>query len=123
MGIDWYRDLIICVSGAVATVVLILIVALLCSLHHKVGAALASMEATSERAKTTLASIQAASDKANSLLDSMDALSTSVRGLSSFVREEIVKPMLQLAAVAQDMRQGFDVAGRYFRRKEGGGHG
>lgn len=123
MGIDWYRDLIICISGAVATVALILMVALFSSLHRKIGAVLASIEATSERAKATLASIEAASDKANSILDSMDAVSTSVRGLSSCVREEIVKPMVQLAALAQGMGQGFDVVGRYFRRKEGGSHG
>jgi methyl-accepting chemotaxis protein len=123
VGIDWYRDLIICISGVVATAALILIAALLSSLHRKIGAALASMEATSERAKATLASIQAASDKVNSTLDSMDALSASVRGLSSYVREEIVEPTVQLAALAQGMRQGIDLVGSYFRRKEGESHG
>ena len=123
MSMGWYRDLIICVSGAVATVVLIVVAALLCSLHRKIGAALASMEATSEKARSALASIEAASDKANSILDSVDTVSTSVRGLSSYVREEIVKPMVQLAALAQGVRQGIDVVSRYFRRKEGGSHG
>ena len=123
MDIDWYRDLIICVSGAVAAVALIVIAALLSSLHRKIGAALASVQTTSERAQATLASIEAASDKARSILDSMDALSTSVRGLASYIREDIVKPTVQLAAMAQGMRQGIDLVGRYFRRKEGGSHG
>lgn len=123
MSMGWYRDLVICVSGVVVTVVLIVVAGLLCSLHRKIGAALASMKATCEKAGSALGSIEAASDKANIMLESVDTISTSVRGLSSYVSDEIVKPMVELATVAQGVRQGIDVVGRYFRRKEGGGHG
>ena len=92
MGIDWFRDLVICVFGLVATGVFILIAVLLFSLYRKVRA----------------------------ILDSVKATSRTLQTVSSYVGDEVVKPVIELAAIIQGVRQGIDTVGRYFKKKEGG---
>ena len=123
MGIEWYRDLVICVAGAVAAVVLIVVGVLLLSLRRKIAAVLDSIETAAEKAGSVLASVEAASDKAGSILDSLVAVSTSVQGLSSHLREEIGTPMVRCAAVARGIRERVDRVSSYLRKKEGGSHG
>ena len=122
MGIEWYRDLVICVAGAVAAVVLIVVGVLLLSLRRKIAAVLDSIETAAEKAGSVLASVEAASDKAGSILDSLVAVSASVQGLSSHLREEIATPMVKCAAVARGIRERVDRVRSYFRKKEGGSH-
>ena len=123
MGIEWYRDLVICVAGAVAAVVLIVVAVLLLSLRRKIAAVLDSIQTASEKAGSVLASVEAVSDKANSILDSLVAVSTRVQELSSYLREEIATPMVRYAAVARGIRERVDRVRSYFRKKEGGSHG
>ena len=92
MGIDWFRDLAICVFGLVATGVLIFITVLLFSLYRRVRA----------------------------ILDSVKATSRTVQSVSSYVGDEVVKPVIELAAIIQGVRQGIDTVGRFFKKKEGG---
>ena len=95
MGITWYRDLMICISGLVATGVLIFIAVLLYSLYRRT----------------------------RSILDSIKATSRTVQGVSSFVGDEVVKPVIQVAAVIQGIRQGIDTISKFFKKQEGGGDG
>ena len=122
MGIEWYRDLVICVAGAVGAVVLIVVAVLLLSLRRRIFAALDLMETTCENVRSALASLEAASGKANSILDSLVAVSTRVQELSSYLREEIATPMVRYAAVARGIRERVDRVRSYFRKKEGGSH-
>ena len=92
MGIDWFRDLVICVFGLVATGVFIFIAVLLFSLYRRVRA----------------------------ILDSVKATSRTIQGVSSYVGDEVVKPVIELAAIIQGVRQGIDTVGRFFKKKEGG---
>ena len=122
MGIEWYRDLVICVAGAVTAVVLIVVAVVLLSLRRRIAAALDLIETTCENARSVLASVEAVSDKANSILDSLVAVSARVQELSSYLREEIATPMVRYAAVARGIRERVDRVRSYFRKKEGGSH-
>ena len=123
MGIEWYRDLVIIVFGALAAVLLIVVAVLLLSFRRKIAAVLDSIETTAEKARSVLASVEAASGKAGSILDSLKTVSTSVQGLSSYFREEVAAPMVKYAALARGIRERVDRVSRYFGKKEGGSHG
>jgi len=92
MGIDWFRDLIICIFGVVAAGVLIFIAVLLFLLYRRVRV----------------------------ILDSVKATSRTIQGISSYVGDEVVKPVIEVAAIIQGVRQGIDTISRFFKKKEGG---
>jgi len=95
MGIDWFRDLVIAISGLVLIVVLIFIAVLAFSLYRR----------------------------ARSILDSVRATSKTIQEVSSYAGNEVVKPITQVVALIQGVRQGIDAVGRLFGRKEGGKDG
>jgi hypothetical protein len=88
MGIEWFRDLVICISGLVITVVVIFIAILSYLLYNK----------------------------AKSVLDSVEAISTTVK-------DEVVKPIVQLVALVRGIWQGIDIVSRLFKKQEGGRDG
>ena len=91
MSIDWFRDLVISIWGLVTTGVLIFVAVLLFLLYRRTKA----------------------------ILDSIKATSRNIQGISSYVGDEVVKPVVEIAAIIQGVRQGIDTIGR-FLRKEGG---
>ncbi len=95
MSIDWFRDLVISISGLVLIGVLIFIAVLSFSLYRR----------------------------ARSILDSIKATSRTIRGVSSYVGDEVVKPMTQIVALIQGICQGIDAVSKLLRKKEGGGDG
>ena len=95
MTIDWVRDLIICVVGVVATGVLIFVAVLSYSLYHRT----------------------------RSILDSVKTISRTVQTTSSYVRDEVTKPLIEVATIIQGVRQGIDAVSmlvRRSRKQEGG---
>jgi len=92
MSIDWFRDLIICIFGLVAAGALIFIAVLSFLLYRRVRV----------------------------ILDSVKATSKTIQGLSSYVGDEVVKPVVEVAAIIQGVRQGIDTISRFFKKKEGG---
>ncbi len=92
MSIDWFRDLVISIFGLVAAGVLIFIAVLLFLLYRRVRV----------------------------ILDSVKATSKTIQGLSSYVGDEVVKPVIEVAAIIQGVRQGIDTISRFFKKKEGG---
>ena len=92
MGIDWFRDLVICIVGLVTAGVLIFITVLAFSLYRRIKV----------------------------ILDSVKATSKTIQGLSSYVGDEVVKPVIEVAAIIQGVRQGIDTISRLFKKKEGG---
>ena len=91
MSIDWFRDLVICISGLVAVGVLIFVAVLLYLMYRRVMP----------------------------ILDSVKATSKTVQGISSYVGDEAVKPVIQVVAIIQGIRQGIDAVRRIFSKKEG----
>ena len=88
MGIDWFRDLVICVFGLVATGVVIFIAVVLFLLYRRVRA----------------------------ILDSVKATSRTIQGVTSYVGDEVVKPVIEVAAIIQGIRQGIDTIGKFFKK-------
>ena len=92
MSIDWFRDLVVCIFGLVATGVFILVAVLSYSLYRR----------------------------ARPILDSIKTTSRTIQGISSYVGEEAVKPVIQVVALIQGIRQGIDAISGIFRKKGGG---
>ena len=95
MDIEWFRDLVICISGLVVTMVVILLAVLFFLLYNRARAVLNSIEATS----------------------------ATINEISSAIRDEVVKPVLQLAALIRGISQGIDMVSKFFRKQEGGKDG
>ena len=88
MGIDWFRDLIICIFGLVATGVLIFIAVLLFSLYRRT----------------------------RSILNSIKVTAANIQGISSYVGEGVVKPAIQMVTLIQGIRQGIDAISKFFKK-------
>ena len=91
MDITWFRDLAITILVVVAAGVLIVITVLAFSLYRR----------------------------ARSILNSEKTDAKTVQQLSSYVGEEIVKPVIQIAALVQGIWQGIDSVSKFFKRKGG----
>ena len=95
MSIDWFRDLVICISGLVAAGVFIFIAVLLYSLYRRT----------------------------NSILNSLQATSTTIHEVTSYIGDQVVKPAIELVALVQGIRQGIDTISKFFKKEEGGKDG
>jgi hypothetical protein len=93
MSIDWFRDLIICISGLVLVGVLISVAVMAYSLYRR----------------------------AKYILDSMKATSVAIQGMSFYVRDEVAKPLIQVVSIVQGIRQGIDSISTLFKKKQKGG--
>ena len=89
MDIAWFRDLVICITGLVVAVVVIF-VAVLAYLLYK---------------------------RARSVLNLAEAASATMYEISSSVRDEIVKPVVQLVALIRGICQGIDMVSRFFKKE------
>jgi hypothetical protein len=90
MDIEWFRDLVICISGLVVTLVVIFIAVLAYLLYNR----------------------------ARTLMDSIKATSATINEISSAVRDEVVKPVLQWVTLIKGVFQGVDLVSRFFRKEE-----
>ena len=90
MDIEWFRDLVICISGLVITVVVIFVAVLLYLLYNR----------------------------ARSVLDSIETTSATVHEIATSVRDEVVKPIVQLTALFRGVCQGVDLVSRFFKKEE-----
>ncbi len=97
MDIGWFRDLVICISGLVITLVVIFIAVLAYLLFNKM----------------------------RPVLDSMKATSATLQEITATVKDEVVKPVLSLATLIRGVVQGIELASRLFKKeeKEGGCNG
>ena len=90
MGIEWFRDLVVCIFGLGATVAVIILVVLAFILFIRIKPILKSLKTTTR----------------------------TVENISSCVEEEVVKPIAQVAAFVQGIRQAVGMVGRFTRKKE-----
>jgi hypothetical protein len=92
VSIEWFRDLAICILGFGVTIVAIFIGLLAFLLYRKL----------------------------KPILDSVKATTKTVENISSCVKEEVSRPLAQLAAFVQGIRQAISLFSGFARRKEGG---
>lgn len=88
MDVVWFRDLIICISGAVLAVVLIFTAVLIYLLYRKT----------------------------NSVLDLIKTASKNIQVITSIVRDEVAKPIIGMAVFIQGIRQGINTISKFFRK-------
>ncbi len=93
MDIGWFRDLVIVILGIVAVGVLVFVSVLLYSLYRRI----------------------------KPILDAIKTTSRTVEGICSSWGEGLMKPLIQVVAVVQGIRQGIDTVSKLFGKK-GGGH-
>ena len=89
MSIEWFRDLVICIWGLVTTGVLIFVAVLSYSLYRRT----------------------------RPIIDSIKATSTTIQGISSYVGGEVVKPLIEVGAIIQGIRQGIDMVTKIFKKQ------
>lgn len=90
MSIEWFRDLVICIFGLGATIVVIFIAILALSFYLKV----------------------------RPVLDSLKKTTKTVENVSACVETEIIAPLSQIAAFAQGIRRASGLIGRFNKKKE-----
>ena len=89
MGIEWFRDLAIVILGFGVTIVVISVGILAFMLYHKLRPILDSVKSTAKR----------------------------VENISTTVEEEVSRPLAQLAAFVQGVRQAVGLFSGFTRRK------
>jgi hypothetical protein len=90
VSIDWFRDLVICIFGLGATVVLIFIAILAFSLYRRL----------------------------RPTLDSLRKTAKTVENLSACVEEEVARPLAKIAAFIHGVREAVGLVGRFTKRRE-----
>jgi high-affinity nickel permease len=90
VSIEWFRDLVVCIFGLGATAVVIFLAVLVFLLYRQIMP----------------------------ILDSLKATTKTVETLSSCVEVEVAKPLAQVAAFVQGIRQAVDLVGRFTKKKE-----
>ena len=95
MSIEWLRDLALCILGFEAAIV-ILFIGVLAFLFYR---------------------------KLRPILDSVKSTTKTVENISSCVEEEVTRPLVQLAAFVQGIRQVVGLVSRFSKGKEGGKNG
>lgn len=95
MGIEWFRDLAIVILGFGVTIVVIFIGILAFMLYRKLKPILDSAKSTAKR----------------------------VENISATVEEEVSRPLAQLAAFVQGVRQAVSLLSGFARKRQGGRDG
>ena len=91
MSIEWFRDLIISICGLVATGVLIFLAMLSYSLYRRI-------KPIPESIKITCRTIQ---------------------GISAYAGGKVAKPLIEVAAIIEGIRQGINMVTKFAKKKEG----
>ncbi|MDD4859226.1 MAG: hypothetical protein PHR56_03365 [Dehalococcoidales bacterium] len=90
MNIEWWRDLVIVVFGIAATVLAILCTVMMLVFYKRIKPVVESVKKTAE----------------------------TIENISSTVEDEIVKPLSQLGAFIQGIRQVINMMGGRFSKKK-----
>ena len=90
MSIEWFRDLVICIFGLGATLVVLFLAVLALLVYLRV----------------------------RPILDSVKATTKTVENISSCVEQEVAKPLAQVVSFIQGIRQAFGMVGRFSKRRE-----
>lgn len=90
MGIEWFRDLVICIFGLGGTVALIILVVLAIILYCRI----------------------------RPLFDSIKRTARTVENITTAVETEVAGPLAQIASFVQGIRQALGLFSRFGRNKE-----
>ena len=104
MGIEWYRDLIICIAGAVTCILILVIIGvtiylstIIKSLVKKTRMIMNAVELTTEQFKDIVSEVHQ---------DIVD------------VKSEILSPLVQIMSIIQGIRKGYELINSFTEKKE-----
>ncbi len=97
MGIEWFRDLIICIYGIVGIVVCLLFAVIVYVLFRKVKRILSRVEKMQE---------------------GVQGIVDDVKREIASVREEMASPLVQAAAIFKGVRQGYCMVSKMFKKEQ-----
>jgi len=89
MDVVWFRDLVICISGAVVVIMSVFIAVLMYLFYRRVKATLDSIETTSK----------------------------NIQEVASTVRDQVIKPVTGLTIFVQGVLRGVNAMSKFFRKK------
>lgn len=104
MGIEWFRDLFICILGAISIIALIFISILAYSIYRQ--------------SQYLMGIIESVCQKADLVLDDLEATSGTVRGIASNIKQAIADPVAQVISIIQGIRQGINLVNKVFKKEE-----
>ena len=90
MSIEWFRDLVVCIFGLGATIAVIFLAVLAFILYRNL----------------------------RPILDSLKSTTKTVENLSICVETEVARPLAQVAAFIQGIRQAVSLVSRFKKKKE-----
>lgn len=91
MSIEWLRDLVICIAGLLSTAAIISVAVLAFTAYRRV----------------------------KPILESIKTTAANVEGISSCVRDDLVKPLAEIVAIVQGLKQGINAIINMFKQKGG----
>jgi Na+-transporting methylmalonyl-CoA/oxaloacetate decarboxylase gamma subunit len=89
VSIEWFRDLVICMFGLGATLVVLFLAVLALLVYLRV----------------------------RPILDSVKKTTKTVENISSCVEQEVAKPLAQVVSLIQGIRQAFGMVSRFSKKK------
>jgi hypothetical protein len=90
VSIEWFRDLVICIFGLGATLVIVFLAVLAALIYLRI----------------------------RPIIDSIKATTKTVEKITYCVEEEVVKPISKVAALIQGIQQAVSMVGRFKKKKE-----
>jgi hypothetical protein len=104
MGIEWFRDLFICILGAISIIVIIFFSILAYSLYRQ--------------SQYIIGVVESICQKADLVLDDLETTSETVRGIASNIKSAITDPVAQVISIIQGIRQGIHLVNKAFKKEE-----
>jgi hypothetical protein len=104
MGIEWFRDLFICILGAINIVVMVFISILAYSIYRQ--------------SQYLIGIVESLCQKADIVLNDLETTSETVRGIASNIKQAITDPVAQIISIIQGIRQGFNLVNKLFKKEE-----
>lgn len=95
MGIEWYRDLVIIIAGVLIILISFVILLLVISIYRKTNRIY---------------------DRSQNILRSLENSSGAIEGFTQYATRELVKPIIEIAALFQGLKTGIDSL--FKRRKQ-----
>ena len=104
MGIEWFRDLTICVLGVISIIFLIFLSILAYSLYRQ--------------SQYLMGIIESITQKADVVLDDLEGTSETVRTIALNIKSAITDPVSQVISIIQGIRQGINLVNKAFNKQE-----
>jgi hypothetical protein len=90
MEIQWYRDLIICITAPVTAITLVIIAVVSCMRYRRT----------------------------RRIADAIDTAALNINEIIFSVREDIINPALQIMSVVKGIRQGIEMVNKFMGKEE-----